>query len=336
MRLSIHDDAPRGLEDAETKALFDLLEGPSLIWLRGRAEPPLFVSTLLHGNETTSWTIARDLIRRARIGALARTVLLFVGNVAAARAGKRYLPEQLDYNRVWSGGDRPEHALAAEALEIVRAAAPYAVIDIHNNTGRNPLYSCVSRLEPSHLELAERFSPVAVYYTNPPSALSVACSAFAPAIAIECGQSNDPDGVRCALAAVNQTLASDVSRGDFGVAERLTIFHTLGRIVLEDGLTFSFDEAPADVHFPGDIEDRNFTLQAPGSLWARSGRKRSPLRVIDGRGIDLTDQFFQHENGETRLVASATPAMLSTNRENVRLDCFGYLMERVALSRGSE
>ncbi|MGD9801245.1 MAG: M14 family metallopeptidase [Parvularculaceae bacterium] len=331
MRLSIFDTPPYGLEDVSAINLGTILDGPSLIHLRGEQTPPLVVSVLLHGNETTSWDVARALIARARGRPLARAIMLFVGNIPASAAGKRYLPGQPDFNRIWSGGDQPIHALAAETLGIFRSVGPFAVIDIHNNTGRNPLYSCVSRLEPQHLHLASLFSDLAVYYTNPPSALSVACSAFAPSIAVECGRSGDPAGYETALELVEKSLRIDALRQDFQAVRALKLYHTLGRIMLEDGSTFSFDGADADIMIEPGIETWNFRPIGTEAVWARSGKRKSPLRVIGEDGSDMTDKFFRQEAGETRLIAPATPSMLSTDRDNARLDCLGYLMEGITL-----
>lgn len=329
MRLSVFDEAPAGLETRDAHEIGGLLDGPSLIRLNGGGERPLFISALLHGNETTSWDVARELISRARTGSLEKPILLFVGNIPAAAAKKRYIAGQLDYNRIWSGGDRPEHRLADEALRIIRDTRPFAIIDIHNNTGRNPLYSCVNRLEPAHLHLASMFSDIAVYYTNPPSALSIACSGFAPSIAVECGKSGDREGFGRALGLVEQAMAAASFHGDFAHAPRLSLYHTLGRVVLDGGASFSFDGASADAMIARGLEDWNFTIVDVDRVWARVSTPVSPLRVIDESGADVTDNFFRRDADEIRLKEPATPAMLSVDRDNARLDCLGYLMEPI-------
>jgi len=331
MRLSFFDEAPVGLEFFAADKLGSVLGGFSFIRLSGRNSPPLFVSVLLHGNETTSWDVARELIKRSRNGALERTILLFVGNVAAAMGKKRYLAGQPDYNRIWSGGDRPENALASEALEFIRRAHPIAAIDIHNNTGRNPFYSCVSRLEPAHLHLAAMFSESAVYYTNPPSALSIACSAFAPSIAVECGKSGDERGYSRALELVESAMRATSFHSDFAHTPHLSLYHTLGRIVLDTNATYSFSGDQADIMFAPDIEAWNFKKIGAERVWARTSLEASPIRVIDEAGGDITETYFRIDEGAVRLIDSVIPAMLSTDRDNVRLDCLGYLMEPIQL-----
>lgn len=330
MRLSVFDRPPADLERLAAHQLSAALDGPTLVSLPGRRGQPLFLSTLLHGNEVTSWEVARGILAAARKGNLERSVLLFIGNIPAAAKRLRYLAGQPDYNRIWSGGERPEHRLATEVLEIVRAARPFAVIDIHNNTGRNPFYSCVSRIEPAHLHLASMFSPTAVYYTNPNSALSIACSEFAPAIAIECGKSGDASGVEKARKLVFDAMAEESWRSDFHFVHGLRLYHTLGRLFLQEGPSYSFDGSPADVMLTASIEDWNFRTAEAGSVWAHTTLTESPLRVVDQTGADITGDFFVQKNGETRLIVPATPSMLTTDIDNIRLDCFGYLMEPIS------
>ena len=62
--LDVFDHIPDGLLKLESNQLFQLLKRPTLIHLEGDRQPPLFVSILLHGNETTSWLAMRELLRK--------------------------------------------------------------------------------------------------------------------------------------------------------------------------------------------------------------------------------------------------------------------------------
>ena len=114
--------------------------------LPGRERRPLFVSVLLHGNEDTGLAAAQEVLRRHLSRELHRSLLLFVGNVAAAAANVRTLPGQADYNRVWPGTptpDIPEAHMARWVFDYAASRRPFASIDIHNNTGLNPHYACI-------------------------------------------------------------------------------------------------------------------------------------------------------------------------------------------------
>ena len=142
-------ELPEGLLETESYELEAALGAPTLLHLPGRREPALFISVLMHGNETVGWDAVRRLLERYRNGSgfeLPRSVTIFIGNVKAAAAGVRRLDGQPDYNRVWPGSDRPptpEHSLMQQVVEIMAARGAFASVDMHNNTGVNPHYGLV-------------------------------------------------------------------------------------------------------------------------------------------------------------------------------------------------
>ena len=189
--LNVYNEVPEGFCFAKAVDLEALLGGPSLIEIKGRREPPLFVSILLHGNETTGLDAIQLILNKYRQRELPRGILLFVGNVAAARLGVRKLPGHPDMNRIWPGTELPDSAeqhLAAEVVARARAHGCFATIDIHNNTGLNPHYGCVNKLDSPYLQLASLFSRTVVYFTRPHGVLSLAMAQLCPATTIECGQ----------------------------------------------------------------------------------------------------------------------------------------------------
>lgn len=62
------DYLPDGLLDLPADALAGALGGPTLIHLSGRRDPALYVSVLMHGNETTGWDALRSWLRRYQQG----------------------------------------------------------------------------------------------------------------------------------------------------------------------------------------------------------------------------------------------------------------------------
>ena len=87
---------PEGLLDLEASQLHSVLGGPTLIHLQGREKRPLFVSVLIHGNETVGWEAIRLLLPQYDVAGgdkmLPRSLSLFVGNTAAAEKAQRFLP----------------------------------------------------------------------------------------------------------------------------------------------------------------------------------------------------------------------------------------------------
>lgn len=131
------DHLPPGLLECSADQLESVLGGPTLIHLKGRRASALFVSLLLHGNETTGWDAVTRLLRSYDIGggvrSLPRSVSLFIGNVAAAAQGVRRLDGQPDYNRVWPGSEEPastEQMLMQQVFDIMRERGLFASVDL--------------------------------------------------------------------------------------------------------------------------------------------------------------------------------------------------------------
>ena len=73
----------------------------------------------------------------------------FFGNVSAAKTGVRRLVGQADYNRIWPGTQLsacPETRMASDIVGVMTQKPLFASVDIHNNTGLNPHYSCINKL----------------------------------------------------------------------------------------------------------------------------------------------------------------------------------------------
>lgn len=342
------NELPAGFLEARAGALHRLLPGPSLIRLadqRGSLERPLFVSALLHGNEETGLLAVQRLLRKyqrneAKNGfELHRPLFVFVGNILAARAGRRFLQGQADYNRIWpgteheAGADAPYAAeidMAARVTERLRAAQPFASIDIHNNTGTNPHYGCINRLDDEFLHLAALFGRTVVYFRRPKGVQSIAFSEFCPAITIECGHSGDEAGTQHAFEFLDAVLRLSEFPAHPPAKHDIEVYHTVARLFVPQEHTFAFGPGGTDIILRADLDHLNFreldtgeelaTLQADARIYVRGEY-----------GDDVTDEFLTHTNGRIRLAKPAMPSMFTLDPRIVRQDCLGYLMERVDL-----
>ena len=161
--LQVLSSLPEGFLQCGSRDLYKVLGGPTLIHLPGNQPgPPLFICTLLHGNETTGIE-ALQIILECYGGCPPRPVSIFIGNVSAAQYGERFLSGQPDYNRIWTGGQGHEYRTARHVLELMKDLEVCACIDIHNNTGRNPHYAIIATRETPHLALAR--SSATAWYT---------------------------------------------------------------------------------------------------------------------------------------------------------------------------
>jgi hypothetical protein len=210
--LTVLDHLPQGLLDLEAQELWQILPQPALIHLTGLNKSVLFISVLLHGNETTGWLAVRQLLRHYGNAPLPRSISLFIGNVVSARHRLRRLDSQTDLNRIWDKNCQAvEAAIARGVMAEMTKRALFACIDIHNNTGRNPYYSCLSCLDPPFLDLARPFSSIVLYYPPRVSAplLINAFSKFCPAVLLESGQPDRPEGTAHVLQYLEQILADN-------------------------------------------------------------------------------------------------------------------------------
>ncbi len=335
IRLQVVDSIPAGLLDVAASELHRIVAGPTLILLAGRRSPPLFVSVLLHGNEDVGLRAIQRVLRAHAGRPLPRALAIFIGNVEAARLGVRRLDEQPDYNRVWPGTlepESPEHALMAEVTRAMRARGVFASIDLHNNTGLNPHYACVTQLASPSLQLASIFSRTAVYFERPAGTQTSAFGVFAPAVACECGKVGDESGIAHAADFVDSVLrmneipAHAVRTGD------LHLYRTVATVRVPPAVTISFDDGDADLRFVREIDHMNFRDVAPGTLFAfRRPGSGAMLDIRDEHDLPCAARFIDVRDDQLRFAHAVTPSMLSADEQVVRLDSLCYLMRRLEL-----
>lgn len=332
--LTVWDGLPPGLLETTAPELHRILSGPTLIHLPGRREPPLFVSVLLHGNETTGFEAVQALLRKYADRDLPRALSIFVGNVAAARDGVRRLDGQHDYNRVWPGGemgDTPEGRIAAQVCDAMAARHVFASIDIHNNTGRNPHYGCVNVLAGRFLHLASLFSRTVVYFTRPRGVQSMAMARLCPAVTVECGQAGSEHSTAHALEFLEAGLhLSEIP--DHPAVDNLAVYHTVARLRVADNASLSFGDGDADILLPEDAETLNFRELPVGMPFAQI-RRDDCLLVEDIDGSDARARFLQQQDGELRTRVPVMPSMLTRDERVIRQDCLCYFMERLDVNQ---
>ena len=329
--LTQYDTLPPGLLDLPAARLGEVLPGPTLIHLPGRRTRPLFVSVLLHGNEDTGWLAAQSVLKKFATAELPRALSLFIGNVEAARTGQRRLDGQPDYNRVWPGGEEAHPAEAAmmqEVVDAMRARGVFASIDIHNNTGLNPHYACVNRLEQDFLHLAVLFSRIVVYFIRPRGVQSAAFAELCPAVTVECGKPGTPGGVEHAAAFMEACLHLSEFPAHPLPPHDVDLFHTVATVKVPQQLSFGFGAPDADIDFVPELDHYNFRELAHGDAWGRVRQGR--LLALDETGTDIGDRLFDYRKNEITLRRPLMPAMLTRDERVIRQDCLCYLMERIA------
>ncbi len=327
--LTIIDRLPEGILNLAADQLWHLLKQPTLIHIPGDRHPPLFISVLLHGNETTGWLAVQQLLREYQGKTLPRSISLLIGNVSAARYAQRRLADQPDYNRIWGRHSLyPESNMAKAVVQEMRRRGVFACIDLHNNTGDNPFYSCLVRRDGQSQYLASLFSPIALYYaplTAEPLLIN-AFAEFAPAVLLECGKPDRPAGTESAHAFLRQVLQLDLIPAELPC--KLSMLQAIATIKIPPHIQFGFTE-PADLVFLPQIDRYNFGVIPQGTAIATVSRPLTLdqcLQVCDHKQQDVSQHFFQIVQNRLITTTSIQPAMLTLDPLIIRQDCFCYLM----------
>lgn len=328
-------DLPTGFLDTDTVHLRTLLPKPTLIHLAGKLDDPLFVSVLLHGNEPTGFMAVQRLFKKYRNRELPRSLALFFGNIEAAAQNVRRLEHQPDFNRIWPGTElptSPETEMAASVFAIMREHRPFASIDIHNNTGLNPHYACINRLDNSFLQLAALFGRLIVYFKRPTGVQSAAFAELCPSVTLECGRPGQQYGVDHAFEFLDSCLhLSSLPEHPVHTCD-LDLFHTVAQVKIADNVSFSFNQSDCDLLLSEDLERMNFTEIAAGTVLGQvRNASLSPLLVQNEQGNNVTDQFFDLNNGHLQITRPTMPSMLTLDERVIKQDCLCYLMERLHL-----
>lgn len=330
MMLNELTQLPAGFLDTDHKAMQQLLKAPTIIHLEGEIAEPLFITTLLHGNEDTGLQAVQALLKKYETKKLPRSMSIFIGNVDAAAKDMRHLEGQPDYNRVWPGTEHAEceeTIMMQQVVDIMKHRKPFASIDLHNNTGRNPHYGCVNRKSAQYLQLARLFSHTVVYFTTPKGVQSEALATICPAVTLECGKVGEVDGIEHACRFIETTM--QLEHLPAHVPTDIDLFHTVARVEVSKNTDFSFDGS-GDITINGQIELYNFRELEEATEFARLNHEQAnSFEVFDENEKNVFDEYFIKEADKIVLKKPMMPSMFTQNTEVIRQDCLCYLMERL-------
>ena len=333
MMLNEIENLPDGLLDASVESLAALLGGPTLMHLPGRRPEPLFVTVLAHGNESTGFYALQALLKKYRDQELPRALSVFIGNVDAAAERQRFLDGQADYNRVWPGTgqqDAPEALMMQQVVDSQRARRAFASVDVHNNTGINPHYGCINRVDNQFLHLASLFSRTVVYFIRPLGVQSMAMSYVCPAVTIECGKPDHEYGMAHACDYMDACLHLSELPQHPVASHDVDLFHTVAIVKIPGDISFGFDEGVADLQLVRNIDHLNFRELPAGTALGRI-RPGAAVRldVSDDNNQSVYDRYFSVEDNTLLTARPLMPSMFTLDEKIIRQDCLGYLMERL-------
>ncbi len=329
----IRDTIPAEFFSARPETLHRVFPKPTVLQLAGRRQPALFVSTLLHGNEHSGFFAVQRLLQQYSAGGLPRSLIIFLGNVSAAQQNLRFLPGQPDFNRIWRDCERPEGKAATEFLAWLAQRPLFAAVDLHDNSGLNPHYSCVTDMRAGHLQLAQLFSRQCIVSNTPSSTLTCNVADMAPTITAECGQMGNPLGADRAFRLLDALMHLEALPQTRPQHDDLVLYRCLGRFLIApeaaihvgDGHRHGFSLRP-------DLEHLNFTPLKVGTQlgtcadasWIGWERDEEA-----GDAAPIGQEFLAVRNNRVVVTREFTPAMLTLQERAIRSDCLGYVMEPI-------
>lgn len=331
--LQQRDQLPERLLDISAQDLHQVLPSPTLVHLKGKQNNTLFISVMLHGNETTGLSAIQTVLKKYQSRSLPRNLSIFFGNVQAAREGQRRLDGQADYNRIWPGTEFDacdETRMAQQVVDVMAQHNLFASVDIHNNTGLNPHYGCINRLDPAYQQLATLFARFVVYFTRPKGVQSAAFAELCPAVTLECGRPDQTYGVKHAADFIDSCLNLAELPQTPVHPQDIDLFHTVAQVKIKEQVAFSFENPDAALLLDRDLEKMNFFEVPTGTAIGKVNQAEAlPLEARDEHGDDVSERFFELRNQELLFKRPTMPSMMTLNERVIKQDCLCYLMERL-------
>ena len=323
--LQVFDHWPSELNEIGHRELAKHLGGPSLFYIQGEKDPPLVISTLLHGNEETGFYALQNIMP-ANQGRPPRSLVVILGNLDAAAAGLRHMPDGPDFNRIWDSS----HPFATAVKQELRGRDLFGVIDIHNNTGRNPFYACVSRNRPEFLHLGLLFSRTLVYFEQPASTFSVSMSDHAPTIVVECGRSSQAGSVEHATEFLESAMRLDHLPGTPPSPHDYSLYTMQAALKIPAGCSVDIADADADFCFREDLDQLNFLPSDEPRFIGRRRRDDLELVTVNTFDTQIEIEGIYYEGDQMFLAPGWTPSMFTLDLSVMVSDSLGYLMRETS------
>jgi hypothetical protein len=328
--------APRGAAVPETaEQLLRVLGGPSMLVLEGRdASRTRGIATLLHGNEPSGVRALTALLRSDLVPAT--RVVCLVASVDAALAppgfAQRMLPGRRDLNRCFRPPwDDADGALAGEALRLLRESGCEALIDLHNNTGRNPAYGVATGVDAARLGLVALFASRYVTTDLRLGSLIEATEGDFPTVAIECGRAGDPAADAIALAGLQRYLSAPALETRRMPSTRMTVLSEPVRVCVRPGMRLAFGDVAApdtDLTLMSDIDRHNFSPVLPGAPVGWLGARGAwPIEARGADGEDVSSDLFHVRDGRLETRRGLVPIMMTTDVAVALADCLFYVVQ---------
>ncbi|MCA9602235.1 MAG: hypothetical protein KC417_09435, partial [Myxococcales bacterium] len=221
-------------------------------------------------------------------------------------------------------------AIAEAALDCLFDLEPEAVLDVHNNTGRNPAYGIVHQLDDMHLGLVAHFSHTAVLSDLFMGTFVEPFLGRAPAAIIECGKAHTAEADAIAEAGIRRFLRADHIEPVLVMDPPMRVLANAMRVELAEGKTLAFGAGPTDASLTLDAEldQLNFQLVRAGTRIGWTRCETLPFRVVGPDGTNRAQSYFERVGDEVRTVRTFVPTMITLSVAAALSDCLFYAADQ--------
>ncbi len=328
---------PDGILNLNATQLPTVVNNHTLVHLEGRIKQPVFISILQHGDEHTGWDAIQAYLSK-HLDNLPRSMIILFGNIEAAKHNVRQLDHQPDFNRSWPSHlilDTPESRTMREITEIIRQHQPFASVDIHNNSGRNPHYSGINALQPAFVNLAGLFADTMIYFTNPYGIQSGAFVDICPAVTVECGMSGESDGNKQTLQFLESLMTHENSNQQHGNTPQ--VYKIFATVKINQNFDYGFEQQGREFMLVPNLDHLNFTAIGPGQVFGQldetlTKKQIMPLMVTDQNNQDITAEYFAIKGNQVVCTQHCVPAMITQKIQAIKHDCLCYIMQPIDVS----
>ncbi len=335
--LNILNELPDAFLTISHRDLKKVFDKPTLVHVKGDKSPALFVSILLHGNEFSGLEIIQDILKKYKTTngyKLPRDLWLFIGNVDAAQLGLRALDGQVDFNRAWPGTQDPHTntaKLIQKVIDTISKNGLFASVDLHNNTGQNPHYGCISIVNDENKYLCTLFNHIGMVFTSPKGVSTMAFDGLCPANTLECSTPGNRPAIEKGFSLIDDLMHMDHFPAKPVPKHDLQLVKNSATVKINADVTFSFEDdvnsnIDMDLIVVKNFDHHNFTLLEKNEVFAYSNVDK-PLLVTSSDGKDITNEIIQNNNGNISLKKALMPAMITMDKNIVLQDCLCYLLE---------
>ena len=204
----------------------------------------------------------------------------------------------------------------------------FAAIDLHNNTGKNPPYGCITAVNEKNKYLSSFFNHIGMVFHIPKGVSTMAFDDICPAVTLECSTPGNRLGIDKAVALIDDLMHMDHFPDKPLPSHDLQLVKNIAVLKIAKGVNFGFEDEEGifDLTLIENFDRHNFTRLETSEVFARTTLDK-PLIATAEDGRDLTDELISNNNGAISLKKPLMPAMITLDKHIIIQDCLCYLLE---------